>query len=118
MMDVTQHKYLTIFFSKRGQRLRELLADLFSFQRLRWNLAPVGEVPRDVISVFILATDNWLHDVAVVPAFPHPRFVERYLNKPGAELRFAAELADVLECFEHRLLNRVLGIGLVAQDRE
>jgi hypothetical protein len=48
----------------------------------------------------------------------HTRLVDGDLDQPGAEPRFRAKLPDVLECFQHRFLGDILGVGFVAQNRK
>ena len=95
-MHVTQHEYFAVFIAQRGEGLCELFPDFFPLQRFRRDLTPVREVARDVISLLVLATNDRLHHMNVFSALPHARLVERDLDEPRAEFRFASKLADVL----------------------
>ena len=46
---------------------------------------------------------------------PHTRLIDGDLNQPGAEPCFRAELPNVLEGLQHRLLRGIFGIGLIVQ---
>src|SRR5579864_5458735 len=118
LFHVPQNKHFTILSIERGQRLRQLLPDLLSLQRLGRNLPPVGKVPRCIVAFFLSALVDGFHSYRSLSSPPHQRFVDRNLDQPGAEARLRSKLPDIRECLQHRLLGHILGVGLVAQNGE
>ena len=59
------------------------------------------------------------HDdaVALLAAQPHQRLVDDDARQPGGKLRLAAEVADVPVGVEIGVLQRVLGLGVVPENR-
>jgi hypothetical protein len=71
----------------------------------RFLVAPAG--PKTV---------DAFHGHSSLPSPAHQSLVHRDLDQPGAEASLGAELPDVGKRLQHRLLRRVLGILLIAQD--
>src|SRR6266705_2296862 len=99
MLNKTQHKNLAIFFSKRCQRFQKLFPNLVSFGSFRRNLAPIGEIAGCVVAFFVRVVNDRLYHIRAISSEPHPSFVHRDLNQPGAEPRFGAKLPDMLNAF-------------------
>ena len=118
MLHVPQHEDVAVDVSQRLQCLRQLVANFFPLQSLGRNLPPVGEVPRDVVSLYALAVNDRLHQVGVFFPSPHTRLIDGDLDQPGAEARLPTELANVLESFQHRFLSHIFRVGLIAQNGE
>src|SRR5258706_5116228 len=118
MFHIAQHEYLAIFSIERAQRLRQPLPHFFALQRLRRNLAPVGKTRRRVRTLLVTAVVETFHGHSSLPSPAHQSLVHRDLDQPRAEAGLGAKLPDIRERLQHRLLRRVLGVLLIAQNRK
>ena len=93
-------------------------AKLIPLQSLRWNLAPVGKIPGEIVALFIviLLVDRLIQKLSVFAPF-HAGFVHGYLDEPRAELGFSAEGTQVGKGLKERLLGGFFGTSFVLQNR-
>ena len=89
-----------------------------NLQRLRRGLAPVRELPGNIILLAVVGIVKRIVQVGMILALAHARLVDGDLDQPGAELSLGAKLVKMGKRLHDSFLGYILGVRLVAQKRQ
>jgi hypothetical protein len=118
LFDVPEQHDVTVNLRQTVDGLAQHGRELLLLQSLIRNLAPTGQDGRrKVASLVVGERVKRVLAARFGLAQPAQALIARDGKRPGAELRFAAKQMQVAVDLQDRLLRRVFGFGLVAQDR-
>ena len=119
LFDVSEQHDVTVNLRQAVDGLPQHGRKLFLLQSLLRHLAPTGQDGRRKVAALVLG--ERVERVLAARfglAQAAQALIARDRKRPGPELRLAAKQVQVAVDLHNRLLRRIFGIGLVAQDRQ
>src|SRR5260370_42060161 len=114
LLKVPKDQYLAISGAESTDGILQCLLYFVLFQQFGRYRAPVGVIPRSILSLFalILVVDRVVEVRTRLSQF-HSGLVVSNLHQPRAEFCFPTETSDVGECLENGLLCHFLRVSWV-----